>query len=172
MPALVLKAPFAGRAMALSESPDPVFSQGLVGDGIAIDPSMGQVRAPCAGVIASLQASGHALTVRAQNGAELLIHVGVDTVNLKGAGFTLRASEGQTIAEGDVLIEFDMDAIRPKVPSLVSMMVVANGDDFTVADQAVGRTVGFGDAVMSVTPKGTDANADTTDGENAVDISV
>ena len=172
MPALILKAPFAGRAMALSESPDPVFSQGLVGDGIAIDPSIGEVRAPCAGVIASLQASGHALTVRAENGAELLIHVGVDTVNLKGAGFTLHASEGQSVAEGDLLIAFDMDAIRPNVPSLVSMMVVANGDDFIVGDQVAGRDVSFGDAVMSVTPKGSDATADTTGGENAVDISV
>ncbi len=172
MPALILKAPFAGRAMALSESPDPVFSQGLVGDGIAIDPSIGEVRAPCAGVIASLQASGHALTVRAENGAELLIHVGVDTVNLKGAGFTLHASEGQSVAEGDLLIAFDMDAIRPNVPSLVSMMVVANGDDFIVGDQVAGRDVGFGDAIMSVTPKGSDASADTTGGENAVDISV
>ena len=110
--------------------------------------------------------------MRAENGAELLIHVGVDTVNLKGAGFTLRAGEGQSVAEGDVLIAFDMDAIRPNVPSLVSMMVVANGDDFTVSDQVAGRDVGFGDEVMSVTPKGGDASAETKDGENAVDISV
>ncbi len=150
MPALQLLSPLVGRAMPLADSPDPVFAAGLIGNGIAIDPAVGELRAPCAGVVIAAHASGHAITVRSDDGAEVLIHLGVDTVNLGGAGFTVHVAEGQKVAAGDRLVGFDVAAIRPKVTSMVSMMVVANGEAFSVTSTVVGRDVGFGEPVMSV----------------------
>lgn len=162
MPALALLSPLAGRAMPLADSPDPVFSAGLIGSGIAIDPSIGELRAPCAGTVAAAHASGHAVTVRADNGAEVLIHLGVDTVNLGGAGFTVHVAEGQKVSAGDRLISFDIATIKPKVTSMVSMMVVANGDAYTVLSATTDGNVGFGEPVMTVEPTGGSASGDAT----------
>ncbi|SCM76352.1 Multiphosphoryl transfer protein (Includes: Phosphoenolpyruvate-protein phosphotransferase; Phosphocarrier protein HPr; Fructose-specific phosphotransferase enzyme IIA component) [uncultured Pleomorphomonas sp.] len=154
MSVLQLFSPFAGRALPLTASPDPVFAGGLIGDGLAIDPEVGELRAPCAGIVASLQASGHALTIRSDTGAEILLHIGVDTVNLGGAGFRPLVREGQHVATGEWLIDFDLPAMRPKVASMVSMMVVANGEAFGVASVVTDRPVGFGDPIMTVAAVG------------------
>ncbi|MBS1166118.1 MAG: phosphoenolpyruvate-protein phosphotransferase [Proteobacteria bacterium] len=167
MSVLALVSPLAGRAMPLAESPDPVFSAGLIGNGIAIDPSIGELRAPCAGTVAAAHASGHAVTVRANDGAEVLIHLGVDTVNLGGTGFVVHVSEGQKVTAGDRLISFDIATITPKVTSMVSMMVVANGEAFTVISTVTGREVDFGEPVMTIEPAGGQATVTITDGEVA-----
>jgi phosphocarrier protein FPr len=164
---LQLLSPLSGRAMPLADSPDPVFSAGLIGDGMAIDPRVGELRAPCAGTIAAAHAAGHAVTVRADNGAEVLIHLGVDTVNLGGAGFAVRVRVGQRVAAGDRLVDFDIAAIAPKVTSMVSMMVVANGDAFRVAWRVAGREVSLGEPVMTVEPAGGAAAAGVAAGEVA-----
>lgn len=167
MSALQLLSPLDGRAMPLTDSPDPVFSAGLIGNGIAIDPSVGELRAPCPGTVAATHASGHAVTVRSDDGAEVLIHLGVDTVNLGGAGFTVHVVEGQSVSAGDRLISFDIAAIRPQVTSMVSMMVVANGEAFSVVSTVTGRDVGFGEPVMVIEPVN-DRSADAVaDGEMA-----
>ncbi len=172
MSALQLVSPLTGRAMPLADSPDPVFSAGLIGAGIAIDPSVGELRAPCAGTIAAAHASGHAVTVRADNGAEVLIHLGVDTVNLGGAGFTVHVREGQTVAAGDRLIGFDIAAIKPRVTSMVSMMVIANGDAFSVASMVNGRDVAFGEPVMTVKPAGAVTEAEAATGGDVAELSL
>jgi phosphocarrier protein FPr len=170
---LQLIAPLAGRVLALKDSPDPVFASGLIGEGLAIDPAVGELRAPCAGTIAAVHASGHAATVRTDDGAEILIHLGVDTVMLKGAGFTVHAREGQRVAAGDRLIDFDIAAIRPKVPSLVSMIVIANGDAFRVAgiDAVIGADIGFGAPLLTIAPAGAEA-ATGADASEAAELSL
>lgn len=147
---LRLLSPLSGRALPLSDSPDPAFAAGMIGDGLAIDPDIGELRAPCAGVVAAAHASGHAVTVRSDNGADVLVHLGVDTVNLAGAGFTPHVREGQRVAVGDKLISFDLAAIRPKVASMISMIVVANGDAFKVSHAVTGRMVRFGDPILTL----------------------
>lgn len=171
MSALQLLAPLAGRAVPLTDSPDPVFAAGLIGKGIAIDPSVGELRAPCDGTVAATHASGHAVTVRSTGGAEILIHLGVDTVNLGGAGFTVHVVEGQRVSAGDRLVSFDIAAIKPNVTSMVSMMVVANGDAFSVVSTVTGLDVAFGESVMTVEPMG-NRSADAASDGQVVELSL
>jgi phosphocarrier protein FPr len=150
-----LLAPVAGRAVAVEEVPHPAIAQRMIGDGIAIDPSSSELRAPCDGTVASVHWCNHACTLLAPNGTELLLHIGVDTVALKGQGFTAHVQEGQAVRAGALLITFDRESIARQAPSLLTMMVVINGETHTVTDCVTGRPVAVGDPVM------------TTDGEPA-----
>jgi multiphosphoryl transfer protein len=145
-----LFAPLAGWATPLAEVPDPAFAEGLVGDGIAVDPTESELKAPCDGVVVALHRARHACTIRASNGAEVLLHIGVDTVGLNGEGFTAVAREGQSVKAGDPLIRFDMDRLLDKAPSLLTMMVIVNGDDHPVVDRLVDAEVGPATVVLSV----------------------
>ena len=97
----VVGAPMAGWATPLEQVPDPVFSGKVLGDGLAIDPYETVLRAPCAGVVLTIHRAHHALTLTADSGAELLMHIGLDTVTLKGEGFKVTAADGQRVAPGD-----------------------------------------------------------------------
>ena len=97
---LQLLAPLSGVLMPLDNVPDPVFSSRVVGDGICIDPTSQTLCAPLAGVIGTLQGSGHAVSVTGDNGVQVLMHIGLDTVNLAGKGFTPRVEAGQRVEAG------------------------------------------------------------------------
>src|SRR5690606_29096476 len=111
MSRLSILAPVTGWAAPLSEVPDAVFSEAMLGDGLAIEPTEGEICAPFDGVIAVLPASRHAVSIRSDQGLEVLIHVGLETVALKGEGFTAHVAEGQRVRAGDRLLSFDMDAV-------------------------------------------------------------
>ncbi|WP_372394914.1 phosphoenolpyruvate--protein phosphotransferase [Azospirillum sp. HJ39] len=149
MTAITLAAPLAGWAMPLEEVPDPAFAQGLVGAGMAIDPTVNELRSPCDGVVLSVHRARHACTLRAAGGAEVLLHLGIDTVGLNGEGFTAHVRDGQPVKTGDLLIGFDMDLVGSRAQSLVSMMVVVN-DGFTVDGRTVNREIAAGEAAMTV----------------------
>ncbi|OQX33446.1 MAG: phosphoenolpyruvate--protein phosphotransferase [Oceanospirillales bacterium LUC14_002_19_P2] len=123
---LTLYAPLSGWLMPVTRVPDPVFSEKMLGDGIAIDPLCHALNAPCEGVVIQLPDSGHAVTLQTPNGVELLIHIGLDTVMLKGEGFKPRVKEGDKVSQGQVLIEFDPDYLACHARSLVTAMVVTN----------------------------------------------
>src|SRR5258705_11532111 len=108
---LILLAPVSGVIYPLERVPDPVFSQKLAGDGISIDPTDNILRAPCAGEILQRHAAGHAVTLKTAEGLEVLMHVGIDTVTLKGKGFTSRVKVGDKVETGAPLIEFDLDYV-------------------------------------------------------------
>ncbi|MFB4390835.1 MULTISPECIES: phosphoenolpyruvate--protein phosphotransferase [unclassified Pseudomonas] len=129
---ITLHAPLSGPVVALEQVPDPVFSSRTLGDGIAIDPIDDCLRAPCAGEIIQLARSGHALTLRADNGCEILLHIGVDTVQLQGQGFAAQVSLGQRVERGQALVQFDLDRVAQHCVSLVTVMLIANGEDFVV----------------------------------------
>src|SRR5262245_66085347 len=116
MSGLKLHAPLSGWVMPLAEIPDPVFAGGLMGDGLAIDPIDDLLRAPCDGEIVAVAATAHAVTLRAANGAELLLHVGIDTVSLKGSGFTPRVVAGQQVRTGDGLLRFELNLVARGAP--------------------------------------------------------
>ena len=97
---LILKAPLAGWCMPLAEVPDPVFAERMAGDGVAIDPTAGALHAPCDGEIVPMKGAKHAVTLRAEPGIDILIHVGIDTVALAGEGFELLVSAGQRVRGG------------------------------------------------------------------------
>ncbi|HDR9041947.1 TPA: phosphoenolpyruvate--protein phosphotransferase [Burkholderia vietnamiensis] len=135
---IVLLVPLSGPIVALADVPDPVFAGGMFGDGIGIDPLAGRLVAPCAGVVSHLARTGHAVTITTPQGAQVLLHIGIDTVELNGQGFTARVEDGAHVAPGDLLIEFDQDVVARSAHSLVSVIAIANSDAFDVVERASG----------------------------------
>ena len=109
MPRLRVLSPLSGQCWPLERIPDPVFAQKMVGDGLSIDPSDALLVAPCDGRVVSIHAAGHAVTLLTPEGLELLMHIGIDTVALKGEGFKPRVKAGAQVKAGEPLIEFDLD---------------------------------------------------------------
>ncbi|MDC7702333.1 phosphoenolpyruvate--protein phosphotransferase [Vogesella indigofera] len=147
---ITLAAPLSGLALPLSAVPDPVFAGGMMGQGLAIEPLSSTLLAPCAGEIVQLSATGHALTLRAVNGAEVLLHIGIDTVQLGGAGFTPLVARGAQVVCGQPLIEFDIDAIARRAPSLLTVVVVSNSDAMTLSDSASGPVQAGGAGLLTI----------------------
>ena len=147
---LILLSPLDGWAASLDETPDPVFADRMLGDGVAIDPTGSELRAPCDGEVTSLHQAGHAVTLRAENGAELLLHVGLETVSLGGEGFSRHVAVGQRVKRGDLLISFDLDVLAARAKSLVTPIVVTNGDEFAIVSRVQGRRVEVGDPLLEI----------------------
>jgi phosphoenolpyruvate-protein phosphotransferase len=135
---IVLLAPMTGPVVPLANVPDPVFSGGMFGDGIGVDPLEGKLVAPCDGVVTHLARTGHALTLATAEGAEILLHIGIDTVELNGRGFAPMIAQGAHVRTGDLLIEFDQDLVACNAPSLVSVIAIANSDAFEIVERAEG----------------------------------
>ena len=129
---LCVRAPFAGWSSALAKIPDEVFARAMLGEGAAIDPVGNELRAPCDGEVISIAAARHALALRAPNGAELLLHVGIDTVALNGDGFTVRVRKGDRVRSGDLLLSFDLELLGRRARSLITPIIVTNGERFRV----------------------------------------
>ena len=108
MPDISLHSPLRGWLTSLDEVPDDVFAQRLLGEGVCIDPISNSLHSPCAGVVASLPASQHAIAIRTDEGAEILLHIGIDTVALKGQGFETHVAIGDRVSSGQRLISFDL----------------------------------------------------------------
>src|ERR1043166_3398919 len=121
---MILVAPIDGWSSALDEVPDPVFAGKLVGDGLAVDPTSATLCAPCDGEVITLHAAKHAITLRAANGAEILMHVGVDPVALGCDGFEAHVTQGQSVRAGDPLLSFDLDGLASRVKSLITPVIV------------------------------------------------
>lgn len=149
---VMLMAPVAGWVAPLSEVDDPVFSNRVLGDGLAIDPVSSTLRAPCDGTVTTLHRAHHALSLRAANGAEILMHIGLDTVALGGQGFTAHVTEGQTVAAGDPLISFDPDDIGRRVRSMIIPILLTNGERFQLIDAQTDREVADGQPLMRIVP--------------------
>ena len=150
MPTLVLLAPVSGPLVPLESVPDPVFAGKLAGDGIAIDPVSSTLLAPCDAEVTSVHPSGHAVTLRAAAGVELILHIGLDTVTLKGQGFTSRTRNGASVRAGDPLIEFDADYIATHAPSLLTEIVVATADRVTRLVKRDGYVEAGRDTILEV----------------------
>jgi len=149
---VVVLAPMTGWLAPLAEVPDEAFAGGMVGEGAAIDPTDTVVRAPFDGVVAGLPASRHAVTVRSPEGVEVLIHVGLETVALNGAGFTVHVAEGATVRASDPLLTLDLDVIAGGARSLMSPVVVVQGGAATAI--APGRRVQAGEPILRVAVAG------------------
>ncbi|WP_184067439.1 phosphoenolpyruvate--protein phosphotransferase [Paraburkholderia sp. CI2] len=147
---IVLLAPLTGPVVPLAKVPDPVFSGGMFGDGIGVDPLEGRLVAPCDGVVTHLARTGHAVTLESAEGAQILLHIGIDTVGLNGKGFAPMVEQGAPVRAGDVLIEFDLDQIALNAPSLVSVIAIANSDAFEVIERAPNGHVKAGETTLLV----------------------
>ena len=123
-------APMSGSVLALDQVPDSTFASGLLGKGVAIIPAVGKVIAPFSGEVASLFQTKHAIGLLSDSGIELLIHVGIDTVKLDGVPFTAHVKEGDKVQAGDLLLEFDRQAILDAGYDLATPIIISNSDDY------------------------------------------
>ncbi len=153
MSALTLVAPLAGWSTPLDEAPDAVFAGRMLGDGVAIDPTAGTLHAPCDGAVLLVAPSRHAVTLRTEGGAEVLMHVGIDTVSLGGEGFAPAVAQGARVRAGDLLMTFDLDLLARRAPSLLTPVIVTAESGFRVLRRTEGRGVAVGDPLMVVAPE-------------------
>ena len=150
----VYVAPVTGEYLPLSEVSDPVFSQGVMGDGYAVNPTAGTIVAPVAGTIALIQDTLHAFMLRTENGGEVLVHIGIDTVELGGEGFTKIANVGDKVEAGAPIIEVDWAAIEGRIPSKETMVMITNTAKFNISkDSESRRPVAAGDRVAQASKK-------------------
>lgn len=125
---IAVASPLTGKAVALQDTGDETFAAEVLGKGMAVEPSEGKVVAPCAATVSTLM--GHAIGLECDNGLELLIHIGIDTVNLSGKHYTPHVTEGQKVQAGDLMMEFDIPAIQKEGYRTVTPVIVTNSDDF------------------------------------------
>ena len=141
-------APAAGRLVAMQDIPDEVFAQGVLGRCCGIDPAAGEVYAPLDGTITQAPDTLHALGIRGDNGAEVLLHVGVDTVEMKGEGFTAHAALGDRVQKGQLLLTVDLARVAAAGHPAVVITVVTNSDEYDTIEPAAGEQVQPGDELF------------------------
>ncbi|WP_413810955.1 PTS glucose transporter subunit IIA [Streptomyces sp. OE57] len=145
-----IHSPARGRLAALDEVPDEMFSNRILGDGFAVNPSDGVFRAPIAGELVLVADTLHAFAIRSKAGAEVLVHVGIDTVSLNGAGFSAKRAVGDRVEVGDEIILCDLTEVTHKVPSMLTPVIITNGETFALS--SVDLTAKGGDPVALVSP--------------------
>jgi PTS system D-glucosamine-specific IIC component len=121
--------PIEGKILSITDVPDEVFSQKMMGDGFAIEPKNGTVLSPVDGIITTVFPTKHAIGITAENGLELLIHFGIDTVNLKGEGLEALVEQDAKVKAGDPILKVDIDKIKDKVPSIITPIIFTNLTD-------------------------------------------
>lgn len=146
----VLGAPMSGACVSIREVPDPTFGEEILGKGIAIIPVDGHVYAPADGEISTVFPTGHAVGVTTPEGAELLIHIGLDTVELKGEPFEIKVESGQKVKKGELLIVADLEKIKAAGKEIITPMVICNSDAYTQVEAFVGKDVQPGDEVLKL----------------------
>ncbi|MCI2773056.1 phosphotransferase system enzyme IIA-like protein [Staphylococcus petrasii] len=121
-------APLTGEYVKIEDIPDPVFAQKMMGEGFGINPSEGEVVSPIEGKVDNVFPTKHAIGLKADNGLELLVHIGLDTVQLDGQGFEILVNSGDTVKVGDPLLKFDLEYIRKNAKDVISPIIITNSD--------------------------------------------
>jgi beta-glucoside PTS system EIICBA component len=141
----------AGKVISLDDVPDKVFASRALGEGVGIVPSDGTIVAPVTGVLATVAGTGHAYGIKTDDGVEVLVHVGIDTVRLKGEGFTVLVTKGERVTRGEVLGTVDLDAVKAAGYDTTTMVVVTNTKSLTAVTPRTGEDVSVGDPVIDIT---------------------
>ena len=140
----------AGTVVSLDDVPDKVFASRALGEGVGIIPANGTIVAPVSGVLATVAAAGHAFGIKTDEGVEVLVHVGIDTVRLKGEGFTVAVGKGQRVSAGDLLATVDLDVVTAAGYDPMTIVVVTNTKNLSTVSPIVGKDVAVGDAIIGV----------------------
>lgn len=143
-------APVAGKAVAITEVPDPTFAEGLLGNGIAIEPTDGKVYAPCNATVDMMFETGHAVSLVSESGAEILIHVGLETVSLEGKPFTVHVHDGDKVTKGQLMLEVDLEAVRAAGLPTITPVLICNTDAYPTFKTHVGKDVTNDDVVLEL----------------------
>lgn len=146
----IIYAPVSGKYIPLEQIPDETFSQGILGAGCGIEPIEGRVYAPVDGVISVIAETKHAIGLTGKNGEEYLIHIGLDTVDMKGNGFFVKVQSGDTVKAGQLLMEFSIDDIQRAKHSLISGFVIVNAVEYPDFHLETGKTYKAGEAVGKI----------------------
>ncbi|MCX5786181.1 MAG: phosphoenolpyruvate--protein phosphotransferase [Elusimicrobia bacterium] len=147
---ITLLAPLSGILVPIETVPDPVFARKIVGDGISLDPTTQVLLAPCAGSVLNVHSAGHALTLKTGGGLEILLHIGIDTVQLKGEGFTPRVKAGDQVTAGQPLIEFSADETAKKARSLLTQIVITTPERVSAMRKYAGSVSAGKDPVLTI----------------------
>ena len=143
-------APMVGKAVPITEVPDPTFAEGMLGNGIAIEPAEGKVYAPYDATVDMMFTTGHAVSLVADCGAEILIHVGLETVSLEGKPFTVHVANGDKVTKGQLLLEADLEAIKAAGLPTITPMLICNTDEYPTFNTFVGKDVTNEDVVIAL----------------------
>ena len=142
-----IASPVNGEIVPISQVPDDTFSQEMVGKGVAIVPSDGKFYAPCDGDLIALFPTGHAFCINSADGAEVLVHIGIDTVKLQGQNYTIHATQGMKVKKGDLIVEVDLEGVKAAGYNVITPMVVSNHAKFSGVEKKSGA-VAAGDAAI------------------------
>lgn len=145
-----IAAPVSGKLVGIGEVNDPTFGEEILGKGVAVIPSGNQICAPADGTVTTVFPTGHAAAITSDAGAEILIHVGLDTVKLNGKHFTIHAREGQKVKKGDLLLEADIEQIKAEGYDIITPVVICNTDEFSKFEMAQSGDVSQGDVVLTL----------------------
>ena len=145
-----ITSPVNGNVVATAEVADETFASEMLGTTVAVEPTDGKIVAPCDGEVMNIFDTGHAVCIATEAGAELLIHIGIDTVSMDGKGFVKKVADGAKVRKGDVLIEADLDAIKAAGHPATTMMILTNADDFSKVEKTAAGTVTTADLAMKI----------------------
>lgn len=147
---IVIGAPVKGNAVPLSEVSDPTFGEEILGKGAAVRPTEGKIYAPADGEVTLLFDTLHAVSITTDDGVEILVHIGLDTVALKGEHFKSHSQTGAKVKKGDLLIEADLDALKAAGYDVITPVVICNTADFASVEALTGKAVEPGDSLIEI----------------------
>ena len=144
-----LASPLTGNLVKMENVPDPVFSSGALGQGIAVEPTEGKVFAPADAEVTTMFPTGHAVGLKTSKGTEILIHIGMDTVEMEGKGFSVHVKQGDKVKQGQLLIDFDIDAIKKACHPIITPVIVTNSASYKEVKPVEGTTIKKGENLIS-----------------------
>lgn len=146
----VVKAHLNGKVVAMKDVEDPTFAQEILGPGVAIEPTEGTLCSPVNGTVTLVADTFHAVSITCGCGAEILMHIGIDTVELKGEGFKAEVKAGDKVSAGDKLISFDIDAIKEKGYKVTTPLIICNKDDFKNIETVASGDIAVGEDLLKL----------------------
>ncbi|WP_088102376.1 PTS sugar transporter subunit IIA [Halalkalibacter urbisdiaboli] len=150
----IILSPLDGKVVSIEDVPDPTFSQKMMGDGFAVEPSNGKVISPATGEIIQIFPTKHAIGIKTLGGLEVLIHIGLETVNMKGEGFTAHVQEGDSIKAGQPLVDFDLELVKEKAASTITPVIITNIDEAVASIEKISKEqLTAGETVLTIKVK-------------------
>ncbi len=150
---IMIGSPVKGKAVPISEVNDPTFAEEILGKGVAIMPEDGKICAPAAGELSMVFDTLHAFSMTTKEGAEILVHVGLETVALKGKGFTAHAKAGDKVEKGDLILTADFDVIKGEGLDTIIPVIICNTEEYGAVEALAGKEVNAGDDVLRISLK-------------------
>ncbi len=150
---LQIGAPLKGMAIPLQEVSDPTFGEGILGNGMAIQPEEGKIYAPVDGDVTLLFDTLHAVSITSEDDVEILVHIGLDTVVLKGEHFIAHTQTGAKVKKGDLLLEVDLEQVKAAGYDVVTPIIICNTSDYEAVEAVTGNVVAPGDVILEITKK-------------------